>query len=102
MNTMTVRVARALAMHAGGAMVGPGQNAATREFAWKADGEHFEQYVEAHWFQHMYAATFAIEALREPTLEQRTFLEGKVGVEWIKGWHAMIDAMLAPYIEEAP
>lgn len=36
----------------------------------------------------------SIEVLREPTLEQRTFLEGKVGIAWIKGWHTMIDEAL--------
>jgi hypothetical protein len=64
---MEERVARALAFSAGGRIVGPGRSESTREFSWDGDGGHLQKYVEAHWKEHVHAATFAIEAIREPT-----------------------------------
>jgi len=67
MSEMVERVARALALSAGGRMAGPGQSIATREFGWKSDGESLDRYVEAHWKEHVHAADFAIEAMVVPT-----------------------------------
>lgn len=75
------KVARALASSAGARMVGPGESVATRQFGWKGDGKHLDQYIEAHWKEHKHAATFAIEAMREPT-------------------EAMVIAAMAPYRHE--
>lgn len=36
----------------------------------------------------------ALLSIRDPSLACRTFLEGKTGVEWIKGWQAMVDEVL--------
>lgn len=106
MSEMIERVARALATSAGGRITGPGQSVATREFGWKGDGEHLDQYVEAHWKEYMHAAEFAIEAMREPT--QRMRLAGIA--EWSRPdptaehestlvfnavWRAMVDAALS-------
>ena len=59
---MIERVARAIAFSAGSAMVGPGESQATREFGWKGDGTHFQQYVNAHWRECIHAASSALEA----------------------------------------
>lgn len=59
---MVEKVARALAFSAGAAIVGPGQSRATREFGWKGDGEHFQQYVERHWQENINAAELALGA----------------------------------------
>lgn len=72
MSEMKERVARAIAVSVGSRMAGPGQSVATREFGWKGDGGHLDQYVEAHWKEHVHAAEFAIEAMREPTEEMQT------------------------------
>jgi hypothetical protein len=81
MREMIEKVARALASSAGARMVGPSQSVATRQFGWKGDGEHLDQYIEAHWKEHEHAAIFAIEAMREPI-------------------DAMVDAAMAPYRHE--
>lgn len=67
MTEMVERVARAIATSVGGRIVGPGQSIATREFGWKGgDGKHLDQYVEAHWKEHVHAAEFAIAAMPLP------------------------------------
>ncbi len=70
-DTMVERVARALAVSAGSRITGPGRNAATDEFRWEGDGGHLDRYVSAHWKEHVHAATFAIEAMREPNRTMR-------------------------------
>lgn len=99
--TMLEKVARALAMSAGAAIVGPGQSRASREFGWKGDGVHLEQYVEAHCKEYLHAATFAISAMREPTAEMQDAgamkLVGMGQVPFgahIEVWREMIDAAL--------
>ncbi len=67
MSEMVERVARALARSAGAKMTGPGRHRASDEIAWRGDGAHLDEYVELHWRKHEHAATFAIEAVREPT-----------------------------------
>ncbi|MER9628350.1 hypothetical protein [Mesorhizobium sp. M0296] len=64
---MIEKVARALALSAGGRMVTNGQSVATREFGWDASHRYTELYVEAHWREHVHAAGFAIQAMRDPT-----------------------------------
>jgi hypothetical protein len=113
--TMVERVARALAFSAGAQICGPEQSVATREFGWKHDGGHLDLYNEAHWKEHVHAAGFAIEAMREPTSEMwdagAASLYGHPrykAKEWAKeeefesdgikaedAWRAMIDAALA-------
>jgi hypothetical protein len=101
--TMLEKVARALAMSVGGAIVGPGQSRATREFGWKIDGVHFKQYVEAHWKEYIHAAGFAVSAMREPT--EAMVLAGahheNTG-DMAGRWRAMVDVALAeePHEEE--
>jgi hypothetical protein len=101
MTEMIERVARALALCAGGKICGPGQSVASRELGWKGDGEHFAKYVEAHWQEHITAAQFAIEAMREPTAEMLIAARdwslhkfGKpIGNDAAIGcWQAMLDA----------
>ena len=98
---MIERVARALAFCAGGKICGPGHSVASREFGCKGDGEHFAKYVEAHWQEHITAAQFAIEAMREPTAEMLIAARdwslhkfGKpIGNDAAIGcWQAMLDA----------
>ncbi len=84
---MLEKVARALAHSYGASIVGPGQSRATREFGWKPDGVHFEQYIEAHWREHLHAAGFAISAMREPSKEMIATGDGDI-------WRIMIDAAL--------
>lgn len=92
---MLEKVARALAMSAGGAIVGPGQSRATREFGWKGDGAHLEEYVEAHWKEHEHAAGFAISAMREPTpaMAAKGFVADDCTAP-MDVWRAMIDEAL--------
>ena len=102
MNEMVERVAKALARCAGGRIVGPGQSAATREFAWEADGGHISHYVERHWHEYVGAATFAIEAMREPTAamtwagsQESSYDDLQLGTDHMADiWRAMIDAAL--------
>lgn len=61
-NPTIERVARALALCAGGVMAGPGQSVASREFEHEGYG-FLEKYAEAHWKEHAYAACFAIDAV---------------------------------------
>lgn len=81
-------------------MVGPGQSAATREFGWQGDGAHFDAYVEAHWREFINDATFAIEAMREPTEEMLKAVGANnrdyFGGETESLYTAMIDAALTP------
>lgn len=39
-------------------------------------------------------ARAALSAMREPSLAIREHLEGKQGVDFIKGWHALVDSVL--------
>lgn len=63
MRPLLERVARAIALSRGGAMVGPGECLATREFGWKPDGSHLDKYVAAHWKEHEHAAQLAIDTI---------------------------------------
>lgn len=102
MSEMIERVARALAFSAGGRIVGPGQNVASREIGWRGDGEHFERYAELHWKEHVHGAELAIAAMREPTAAMA--LANEAGIEAAEGfeprltaidtWRAMIDVAL--------
>lgn len=67
MSEKVEHVARALALSRGSEFVGPGQHVASRELGWDGDGAYLEKYVERHWKEHVHAATFAIQATREPT-----------------------------------
>lgn len=98
--TMLEKVARALAMSAGAAIVGSGQSRATREFRWEGDGGHFEKYVEAHWKEHMHAAGFAVSAMREPTnlmaqAGDERMPDAPDSGDSVHVWKVMIDAALA-------
>lgn len=101
--SMIKRVAKALAVSAGSKMVRGGQNTATLEFGWKGDGGHLDEYVEAHWKQYIHAAQFAVEAMREPSLEMilkggglpSTLDASLPQVKSVKEiWQAMIDEAL--------
>lgn len=105
MSEMIERVARALAFSAGGRIVGPGQNVASREIGWRGDGEHFERYAELHWKEHVHGAELAIAAMREPT-QAMCVAGAKSGhITWQSppsayetdmggAWRAMIDVAL--------
>ena len=96
MTEMIERVAQALALCAGGKICGPGQSVASREFGWKGDGEHFAKYVETHWQEHITAAQFAIEAMREPTLAMSEAAANTKGqMSYADVWRAMIDSALS-------
>lgn len=69
MSEMVERVARSLAHAVGAKMCGPTNCVATRELGWKPDGAHLDEYADRHWREHLHAASFAIEAMREPTVE---------------------------------
>lgn len=67
MSEMIERVARALAANDGCKITGPSRHKASDEFQWDVGHKYMDRYVEAHWREHVHAATFAIEAMREPT-----------------------------------
>lgn len=67
MNEMVERVARRLAFYAGAKMCGPGQHVASREFGWKPDGKHLDEYADGHWREHEHTAIAVIEEICEPT-----------------------------------
>lgn len=104
MSEMVEKVARALALSHGGAMVGRGQSIASREMGWTPDGEYMQRYVERHWKEYIHAARFAIEAMRKPT---QAMITAANDVEFWDGpdrgegsppvgdaWEAMIDEAL--------
>jgi len=96
---MMEKVARALAYSAGAAIVGPGQSRATREFGWKGDGAHFQEYVDAHWKEHVHAAGFALSAMREPSEAMKAcsvrFLSEQL--DYDEMYRRMIDVALEEY-----
>lgn len=97
MSEMVERVARALALSVGAAIVGPGQSRAMREFGWSGDGNHFEQYVNSHWKDYVHAATFAIEAMRNVSDEVSEVMNRHASngmVDWRDLHGAMIEAVL--------
>lgn len=63
---MVERVARAIAASRGGEITGPSRHRASDEFGWDVSGDYRCKYVESHWREHVHAAEFAIEAMREP------------------------------------
>lgn len=93
---MVERVARAIAMCEGGRIVGPAQCRAQREFGWRGDGWHLQQFAEAHWREYAGAASMAIAAMREPTPEMieasNREWDGRMSHRSSGAWEAMIDA----------
>lgn len=100
MSEMIERVARALARSEGGTLLTGSQSKATREFGWDPSHSYVEKYVEAHWKEHVNAAHFAIEAMREPT---EAMIEAGVtadtgntlGYRVFSAYRAMLDAALS-------
>lgn len=98
--SMIKRVARALARSDGAKITGPARHKASDEFRWDVGHKYMDRYVEAHWREHVSAAAFAIEAMRdvEPTDEMMSamwslrFANSKQSFEAC--WRAMIDAAL--------
>lgn len=64
---MVERVARALARCDGGKSTGPSRHKAGDEFGWEPGWGHLEKYADAHWREHINAASFAIAAMRAPS-----------------------------------
>ena len=94
MTGMVERIARAIAFMEGSRMSGPGESRATREFGWKGDGVHFEQYAEAHWREYTGAAQAVLSALKTPTDIMFQSASRYMDSESSNGawWEAMLEA----------
>lgn len=104
--SMIERVARALARNDGAKITGPARHKASDEFRWDVGHKYMDRYVEAHWREHVSGATFAIEAMREPTEAMLAIGLDKISDDWdgratrpaanasLECWRAMISAAL--------
>lgn len=98
--TPVERMARAMAVWDGGKITGPGRHKASDEFGWDAGQIYRERYVEAHWREFVGHATFALEAIREPS---KAMIEAGVtadtgetlGERVANAYRSMIDAALS-------
>lgn len=100
--TPVERMARAIAVCDGGKITGPGRHKASDEFGWDAGQIYRERYVEAHWREFVGHATFALEAMREPSEAMKAAFDRDFDAwhnEKIEDpyhlWRCMIDAALS-------
>ena len=99
MSEMVERVAKAVAMCEGARMAlrRNGETltvAAMAGYAWKPDDPAHERYANDHWREYVNHATFAVEAMREPTQAMLTVFADGDDPAYREDWQTMIDEAL--------